>query len=121
MNSPSKLLQNGLATLPDVLEARSATAQAEYDLQSARGAEVIARGDLATTLGPIPIRKPPTTAPANRGFTAVRACAYRFIVISLFQLQLSQKVLREAEGVCSAPPLFGSCENFRCEFQFSGA
>jgi outer membrane protein len=47
-------LQNGLATLPDVLEARSATAQAEYDLQSARGAEVIARGDLATTLGIAP-------------------------------------------------------------------
>lgn len=44
-------LQNGLATLPDVLEARSATAQAEYDLQSARGYEEIARGDLATTLG----------------------------------------------------------------------
>lgn len=47
-------LQNGLATLPDVLEARSATAQAEYDLQSARGAELIARGDLATTLGVSP-------------------------------------------------------------------
>jgi len=30
-------LEHGLATLPDVLEARSATAQAEYDLQSARG------------------------------------------------------------------------------------
>jgi len=29
----------------------SATAQAEYDLQSARGAEEIAHGDLATTLG----------------------------------------------------------------------
>jgi outer membrane protein TolC len=47
-------LENGLATLPDVLEARSATAQAEYDLQSARGAEEIARGDLATTLGIAP-------------------------------------------------------------------
>ena len=47
-------LQNGLATLPDVLEARSATAQAEYDLQSARGFEEIARGDLATTLGVSP-------------------------------------------------------------------
>jgi outer membrane protein len=47
-------LQNGLATLPDVLEARSSTAQAEYDLQSARGAEEIARGDLATTLGVAP-------------------------------------------------------------------
>jgi outer membrane protein len=47
-------LENGLATLPDVLEARSATAQAEYDLQSARGADEIARGDLATTLGIAP-------------------------------------------------------------------
>lgn len=44
-------LRNGLATLPDVLEARSATAQAQYDLQAVLGAEDIARGDLATTLG----------------------------------------------------------------------
>ncbi|MBV8730613.1 MAG: TolC family protein [Acidobacteriia bacterium] len=44
-------LRNGLATLPDVLEARSATAQAQYDLQAVLGAEQIARGDLATTLG----------------------------------------------------------------------
>lgn len=44
-------LRNGLATLPDVLEARSATAQAQYDLQSVLGAEEIARGDLATALG----------------------------------------------------------------------
>src|ERR1700738_3350459 len=47
-------LDHGLATLPDALEARSATAQAEYDLQSARGFEEIARGDLATTLGIAP-------------------------------------------------------------------
>jgi outer membrane protein len=44
-------LNNGLATLPDVLEARSATAQAEYDLQAVLGAEEIARGDLATAVG----------------------------------------------------------------------
>jgi outer membrane protein TolC len=47
-------LEHGLATLPDALQARSATAQAEYDLQSARGAEEIARGDLATTLAIAP-------------------------------------------------------------------
>ena len=47
-------LEHGLATLPDVLEARSATAQAEYDLQSARGVEEITHGDLATTLGIAP-------------------------------------------------------------------
>ena len=44
-------LAHGLATQPDVLEARSATAQAEYDLQAILGAEEIARGDLATALG----------------------------------------------------------------------
>jgi outer membrane protein TolC len=44
-------LRNGLATLPDVLEARSATAQAQYDLQAVLGAEEIARGNLATGLG----------------------------------------------------------------------
>ena len=44
-------LRNGLATLPDVLEARSATAQAQYDLQAVLGAERIARGDLLTALG----------------------------------------------------------------------
>jgi outer membrane protein len=44
-------LKNGLATLPDVLEARSASAQAEYDLQAVVGAEQIAAGNLATALG----------------------------------------------------------------------
>jgi outer membrane protein len=44
-------LRNGLATLPDVLEARSATAQSQYDLQAVIGEEEIARGDLATALG----------------------------------------------------------------------
>jgi outer membrane protein len=47
-------LKNGLATLPDVLEARSATAQAEYELQAVIGAEEIARGNLATALGTSP-------------------------------------------------------------------
>ena len=44
-------LQSGLATRPDVLEARSATAQAQYDLQAILGEEQITRGDLATALG----------------------------------------------------------------------
>src|ERR1700692_2191915 len=44
-------LAHGLATQPDVLEARSATAQAEYDLQAILGADEIARGDLATAIG----------------------------------------------------------------------
>ena len=47
-------LNNGLATLPDVLEARSATAEAEYQLQAVLGAEQVAEGDLATSLGTSP-------------------------------------------------------------------
>jgi outer membrane protein len=49
--SAEERLRNGLATLPDVLEARSATAQSRYDLQAVLGAEESARGDLATALG----------------------------------------------------------------------
>jgi outer membrane protein TolC len=44
-------LANGLATLPDVLEARSATAQSDYALQAVLGAEEIARGHLANAIG----------------------------------------------------------------------
>jgi outer membrane protein len=44
-------LEHGLGTRPDVLEAQSATAQAHFDLQSAIGAQEIARGDLAAALG----------------------------------------------------------------------
>jgi outer membrane protein TolC len=44
-------LDNGLATRPDLLEAQSATAQAQFDLQSGVGAQEIARGDLAAALG----------------------------------------------------------------------
>jgi outer membrane protein TolC len=47
-------LSDGLATLPDVLEVRSATAQAEYELQAVLGTEEIAHGNLTTALGTIP-------------------------------------------------------------------
>jgi outer membrane protein len=47
-------LHEGLATLPDVLEARSAAAQADYDLQAAIGATEIAHGDLSNALGVSP-------------------------------------------------------------------
>jgi outer membrane protein len=47
-------LANGLATLPDVLEARAATAQVRYELASIRGLEEIAHGALATVLGVAP-------------------------------------------------------------------
>jgi outer membrane protein TolC len=47
-------LANGLATLPDVLEARAETAQARYELASIRGLEDIAHGVLANVLGVAP-------------------------------------------------------------------
>ncbi len=47
-------LEHGLATLPDVLEARSAEAQADYELQSAIGLQETASGDLATLLAASP-------------------------------------------------------------------
>ncbi len=47
-------LANGLATLPDVLEARAATAQAKYELASVRGLEDIAHAVLANVLDVAP-------------------------------------------------------------------
>lgn len=47
---------NGLATLPDVLEAHAATAKADYDLQSALGAEQTSFGDLATVMTATPTK-----------------------------------------------------------------
>ncbi len=47
-------LEHGLATLPDVLETRSETAQAEYNLQSTIGMQETAAGDLATLLAASP-------------------------------------------------------------------
>jgi outer membrane protein len=44
-------LRNGRATLPDVLNARSETSQAIFDLESADGEENIARVTLAEALG----------------------------------------------------------------------
>jgi len=44
-------LDHGLATLPDLLEAQAASAQADFDLQAAVGALETAQGDLATILG----------------------------------------------------------------------
>ncbi|MBV8550593.1 MAG: TolC family protein [Acidobacteriaceae bacterium] len=47
---------NGLATVPEVLEARAATAKANYDLQIAIGAERVAFGNLATAITATPVR-----------------------------------------------------------------
>jgi outer membrane protein len=44
-------LKNGLGTSPDLLEATAAREQADYDLQATLGAEQIAQGELATSMG----------------------------------------------------------------------
>ena len=49
--SAEERLRTGLGTLPDALEARSATAQADVQLQQEIGSEEVARGELATLLG----------------------------------------------------------------------
>jgi outer membrane protein TolC len=54
--------KNGLATLPNVLEARSAVAEAAYNVQAAMGAEDVARGNLATALGTSPLQPVPVQA-----------------------------------------------------------
>jgi outer membrane protein len=61
-------LRNGLATLSDVLDARSATARAQYDLRAVLGAEQIAQGDLLTALG-APARTPIRVQSLNEAST----------------------------------------------------
>jgi outer membrane protein len=48
--------KNGLATVPEVLEAKAATAKAAYDLQSAIGAEQIEIGNLARAITANPVK-----------------------------------------------------------------
>ena len=69
-------LTNGLATRPDVLEARSATAQAQFDLQSAIGSYEIARGDLAAALGTsasVRLRSSPSRRSTLRRASTIRS------------------------------------------------
>jgi outer membrane protein len=78
-------LTNGLATLPDVLEARAATAQAQYELASTRGLVAIAHGALATVLNVDPttafqiedVSKAPLPAAVNEAVDAIMDRALR--------------------------------------------
>lgn len=47
---------NGLATVPEVLEAKAATAKANYQLQSARGAEQVEIGNLTEAIDASPLK-----------------------------------------------------------------
>ena len=91
-------LQLGLATVPDVLEARSVEARAVYDLASARGARQTASGDLATVL------------------TASPASAYK--VQNFDSLPVPDKLDESAEQVIDRafsqrPDLLAQMENVR--------
>src|SRR6266478_2635166 len=102
-------LNNGLATLPDVLEARSATAQAEYDLQAVLGAEEIARGDLATAVGTsasVPIKVQPLDqlpTPDSIGETVEQAINRAFaqrpdLVQQAAEMRAANATLKEARA-----------------------
>lgn len=56
---------NGLATVPEVLEAKAATAKAAYDLKSAIGAEQVEMGNLARAITADPV-KPLKVAPLDQ-------------------------------------------------------
>jgi outer membrane protein len=55
-NAAQERRKNGLATVPEVLEAKAATAKAAYDLQSAIGAERIEIGNLAKAVTANPVK-----------------------------------------------------------------
>src|SRR5262249_18994981 len=96
-------LRNGLATLPDVLEARSATAQAQYDLQAGLGAEEIARGDLTDSLSAsssTPIRERPLSdlpAPESVADTVSQAMSRALEQRPDLQAEVAQVHLAQAE------------------------
>lgn len=55
-NAAEDRRKNGLATVPEVLEAKAATAKAAYDLQSAIGAEQVEIGNLARAITANPVK-----------------------------------------------------------------
>jgi len=63
--------QNGLATIADVLQAKTAFSQAQFNLETAAGQVQIIRGSLATAMGipantPYDIEDLPVNPPVNR-------------------------------------------------------
>jgi Outer membrane efflux protein len=89
-------LQNGRATMPDVLNARAETSQAVFDLEAADGDEKIARVTLAEELGvdPWPVRT--VTAMRRVLGTVLRSGAGLFLLIDNKQRDV---LLRETDGL----------------------
>ncbi len=102
-------LRNGLATLPDALEARAATAQASYELETVRGLERLAHGQLADSLGIRPttaIKIQPLDTNANSGswrdgrsFHSKRAILQRpDLLAQATRLQAADAAIRSARS-----------------------
>lgn len=111
-------LANGLATLPDVLEARAATAQARYELASIQGLEETAHGALATVLGispTIPFRvQDVTSVPTSEAIaepvqTVIeRALAQRpDLLAQVARLQAADAEIRQARAAYKPVLAFG--------------
>jgi outer membrane protein len=129
-------LELGLATLPDVLEARSAAAQADYDLQAAIGASEIAHGDLATALGISPVNPlqvesiQSLTIPQDLNVTVEtsidKALAQRpDLMQSVAELRAAHAAVKEAKTAylptLSINGTAGLAKNFSEQYQFPGA
>ena len=102
-------LANGLATLPDVLESRAATAQARYELASIRGLEDIAHGVLANILGVAPsvpfrvedVSTAPLPASVEESVQAItaRALSHRpDLLAEVARLRATDAAIREARA-----------------------
>jgi outer membrane protein len=129
-------LELGLATLPDVLEARSAAAQADYDLQAAIGASEIAHGDLATALGVSPVNPlqvesiQSLTIPEDLTGTVEasidKALAQRpDLMQRIAELRAAHAEVREAKTAylptLSLSGAAGLAKNYSQQFQYPGA
>jgi outer membrane protein TolC len=100
-------LDNGRATLPDVLNARAARAQAAYDLEDAAGAARIARVALRESLGVEPSEQieiaPPAQTPALEQVTeSVQKLVDSALVDRPDLQQLSQQVRAAAAAIRAA-------------------
>jgi outer membrane protein len=128
-------LELGLATLPDVLEARSAAAQADYDLQAALGASEIAHGDLATALGVSPVNPlqvesiQSLTIPEDLAGTVEtsidKALAQRpDLMQRIAELRAARAEVKEAKAAylptLSLSGAAGLAKNYSEQFQFPG-
>lgn len=95
-------LRNCLATLPDVLEARSATAQAEYDLQAVLGASA------STRVRVQPLSEVPT--PESVSDTVQQAMARALEHRPDLQARVAEVHLAQAERLTGAGRLLSQSE-----------